>query len=119
MERIRLVNKLSIDLGLDFASTDETPLWFLDVGEVRDMMELTAAMRDAGFFLNGAGFPVVPHGHAGVRFTVTLDLSLQQIEDMLVCLNEKRLELFGETEVILDLAESERQPEQAESPQTD
>ena len=119
MERIRLVNKLSTDLGLGFASSEETPLWFFDVGEVRDMMELTAAMRDAGFFLNGAGFPVVPHGHAGVRFTVTLDLSLQRIEDMLICLNEKRLELFGETEVVVDLTQIEEHPDQVESPRSD
>lgn len=119
MERIRLVNKLSADMGLDFASTEETPLWFLDVGEVREMMELTSEMRDAGFFLNGAGFPVVPHGHAGVRFTVTLDLSLTQIEDMLTCLNDKRLELFGETEIVVDLDEVEKRPEQAESRQFD
>ena len=119
MERIRLVNKMSAELGLEFASIDETPLWFHDVGEVREMMQLTAAMRDSGFFLNGAGFPVVPHGHAGVRFTVTLDLTLQQIEDMLVCLTEKRLELFGETEVVVELDEIEKQSEQLESRRSD
>lgn len=107
MERMRLVNTLAVELGLEFASFEETPLWFYDVGEVGDMMKLTAAMRDAGFFLNGAGFPVVPHGHAGLRFTVTLDLSLRQIEDMLTCLSEKGLELFGETEVEIDLEQLE------------
>lgn len=103
LERIRLVNRFSEEMGLPLASREETPLWYHDVGDVAEMMRLTAAMRDSGFFLNGAGFPVVPHGHAGVRFTVTLDLSPAQIEDMLTCLNEKRLELFGETEVVVDL----------------
>lgn len=107
MDRIRLVNKLAEQMSLPFASLEETPLWFLDVGDVKDMMTLTGAMRDAGFFLNGAGFPVVPQGHAGLRFTVTLDLSLRQIEDMLQCLNDKRLELFGETQVAVDLTRIE------------
>lgn len=103
MERIRLVNDLSTEMGLGFSFLEETPLWFYDVGSPSRMMKLAASMRDAGFFLNGASFPAVAQGHAGVRFTVTLYLTKQQIEDMLQCLNEKRLELFGETEVIVDV----------------
>lgn len=113
INRIRLVNKLSEDMGVELVSREETPLWFHDIGEVGDMMHLTGAMRDSGFFLNGAGFPVVPHGHAGVRFTVTLDLSPQQIEDMLTCLHEKRLELVGESAVEIDLTDPESQPKTA------
>lgn len=107
MERIRLVNELSEELGLEFASLEETPLWFLDVGKVKDMMRLTSAMRDRGYFLNGAGFPAVPYGHAGLRFTVTRDLSLDQIEAMLTCLHETRLEMFGESEILVDVDSAE------------
>ena len=103
MERIRLVNEISTEMGLEFSHIEETPLWFYDVGSASRMMELAASMRDSGFFLNGASFPAVAQGHAGVRFTVTLYLTNQQIEDMLICMNEKRLELFGETEVIVDV----------------
>jgi len=105
-QRIRLVNELSADIGLDLVSREETPIWFHDVGEMDDMMKLLLAMRDRGFYLNGSGFPAVPHGHAGVRFTMTLANSLQQIEDMLVCLNETRLQLFGETDVVVDVEEA-------------
>lgn len=108
MERIRLVNSLSEDMKLPFVSTEETPLWFHDVGEMDDMLRLLTAMKDRGFFLNGSAFPAVPHGHAGIRFTVTLDNSLQQIEDMLTCLNERRLELFGDTEIEIELGDTER-----------
>lgn len=118
-QRIRLVNDLSAEMGLEFASVEETPLWFYDIGSVNEMLRFGSAMRDAGFYLNGSGFPAVPHGHAGVRFTVTLDLSPEQIEDMLTCFNEKRLELFGETEIVVDLNEAETQPEQVESRQAD
>lgn len=116
MERIRLVNRVAGELGLKLVSTDETPLWFHDVGGMDDMLDLLTAMRDSGFFLNGSAFPAVPIGHAGIRFTVTLDNSLQQIEDMLTCLNERRLELFGETQVEVDLTRLETE---AEAPATD
>lgn len=111
MERIRLVNRLASELGLELVSTDETPLWFHDVGGMEEMLHLLTAMRDSGFFLNGSAFPAVPIGHAGIRFTVTVDNSLEQIEDMLMCLNEKRLELFGETDVEVDLTRLESEPE--------
>ena len=107
MERIDLVNDLGERLGLNFVSTERTPLWFHDVGHMDDMLALLTAMRDAGFYLNGSGFPAVPHGHAGIRFTVTVDNSMADIEEMLTTLNEKRLELFGETEIEVDLAEIE------------
>lgn len=106
VERIRLVNELSADIGLEFVSRDETPIWFHDVGEIDDMMRLLVAMREKGFYLNGSGFPAVPHGHAGIRFTITLANTMQQIEDLLVCLNETRLELFGDTKIVVDLEEA-------------
>lgn len=105
MERIDRVNETAARLGLEFMSTEQTPLWFHDVGRMEDMLSLLTSMRDAGFYLNGSGFPAVPHGHAGIRFTVTLDNSLEDIDDMLMTLNEKRLELFGETEIVIDLEE--------------
>jgi len=102
MERIRLVNRLSEEIRLPLVSTEETPLWFHDVGEMDDMLKLLTSVKEQGFFLNGSAFPAVPWGHAGIRFTVTLDNTPQQIEDMLLCLNEKRLELYGETEVMIE-----------------
>jgi 7-keto-8-aminopelargonate synthetase-like enzyme len=105
MERIRLVNRLSGEIGLPVISKEKTPIWFHDVGEMDDMLQLLTAIKDRGFYLNGSGFPAVPHGHAGIRFTITLDNSPQQIEDMLLCLNETRLELLGGTEVVIDLDE--------------
>lgn len=104
MNRIELVNQLSDQMGLPLVNKEPTPLWFHDIGDVSDMITLATEMRNAGFFVNGSGFPAVPHGHAGIRFTVTLDNSPQQIEDMLTCLNERRLEMFGETELEVDLA---------------
>jgi hypothetical protein len=60
-------------------------------------------LKDAGFYLNGAMFPVVPRGHAGIRFTISLYHSTAQIESMLTCFHDLALEHLGETEIILDL----------------
>lgn len=115
MKRIRRVNDFSKEIGLPLVETEETPLWFHEVGSLDNMVRLLLEMRDAGYFLNASGFPVVPHGHAGLRFTVTLDISPQQIEDMLLCLNEKRLELFGETEMLVDLEAADTASDKASS----
>lgn len=110
MERIDLVNRFSREIGLPLADHSPTPLWYYPVGDGGRMLDLLAAMKRHGFFLNGAVFPVVPHGHAGVRFTVTNYLSASQIQDMMTCLQERRLEMFGETEIEIDLTEeAERQ----------
>ena len=97
MRRIDFVNQFSEEIGLALSARDRTPLWYLDVGDGYKMTDLLSAMKQSGFFLNAAGFPVVPIGHAGVRFTITLYNSLQQIEDMLSCLREKQLEIVGDT----------------------
>ena len=114
-ERIRFVNRFATDIGLPLTAKDHTPIWFLDLKEASRATALLHGMRDAGFYLNGAVFPVVPRGHAGTRFTVTNYHSLEQIESMLTCLHEKALEQIGETELIVDLNQLE-QDETAEEP---
>lgn len=103
VERIRLVNHLAGEMNLAFLSTEETPLWYLDVGDVARMTALLVAMRDSGYYLNAAGFPVVPYGHAGLRFTVTLDNSPAQIEAMLTALRDHSRQIRRETEIEVDL----------------
>jgi len=102
-DRIALVNRLAVDMGLPFAKLDPTPIWYLEIGDYDRAAGLCVAMREAGFFVNGSAFPVVPYGHAGVRFTVTLYNSPEQIEAMLTALRELSLEIVGETEVVVDL----------------
>jgi len=102
-ERIGLVNRLAVDMGIPLAALDPTPIWYLEVGDYDRTARLCVGMKDAGFFLNGSAFPVVPHGRAGIRFTVTLHNSPEQIEDMLTALREQSLEIIGEPEILIDL----------------
>ncbi|MGH8873593.1 MAG: aminotransferase class I/II-fold pyridoxal phosphate-dependent enzyme [Acidimicrobiia bacterium] len=101
--RIDLVNRQAVEMAIPLSDLSPTPIWYLDVGDYEKMTRLFLGMRDSGFFLNGSAFPVVPHGHAGLRFTVTMHNSEQQIEDMLTALRERSLEVIGETEIMIDL----------------
>jgi 7-keto-8-aminopelargonate synthetase-like enzyme len=104
--RIKFVNAFSDSIGLPLAAFDNTPLWFLEVGASAKVLEGLSKMKAAGFFLNGAVFPVVPRGHGGLRFTVTNYNSFSQIEAMLLQLNELRLEFSGETDIEIDLTDT-------------
>ncbi len=101
--RIKFVNAFSHSIGLPLAGFDETPLWFLEVGASKKVLHGLSMMKTAGFFVNGAVFPVVPRGHAGLRFTVTNYNPLSQIEAMLVELKRVWLELSSDTEIEIDL----------------
>jgi len=103
MDRIDLVNRLAAEMAIPLADLSPTPIWYLEVGSYDSMAKLFLGMRDSGFFLNGSAFPVVPHGHAGLRFTITMHNSPRQIEDMLTALREQSLEVIGETEIVIDL----------------
>ncbi|CAN5866407.1 aminotransferase class I/II-fold pyridoxal phosphate-dependent enzyme [soil metagenome] len=103
--RIKFVNAFSDSIGLPLAGFDETPLWFLEVGASKKVLEGLSMMKTAGFFVNGAVFPVVPRNHGGLRFTVTNYNSLSQIEAMLVELNRVWLALSAETAIEIDLTD--------------
>jgi 7-keto-8-aminopelargonate synthetase-like enzyme len=109
-ERIDLVNKLALEMGIPLSDFDPTPIWYLELGAYDSMTKIFLGMRDDGFFLNGSAFPVVPHGQAGLRFTITLYNSARQIEDMLTCLHERSLPLITRTEIEIDLTAEETVP---------
>ncbi len=102
-QRIDLVNRLATELSIPLADFDPTPIWYLDLGDYESMTKVFLGMREDGFYLNGSAFPVVPLGHAGLRFTITLYNSEEQIEAMLTALKTRSLEVTGETEIVIDL----------------
>lgn len=83
LERIRLVNRYSREIGLPLSGYEETPLWFVEFGGAMTTASVAARLRNDGFFLNVAVHPVVPRGCAGVRLAVTRYHSKQQIVGML------------------------------------
>ncbi len=70
-------------LGIRLASTARTPIWFAEIGPVEKAFEMAATLRELGYMTNVSGFPAVPHGRAGIRFTTTLHHTPDQIAGFL------------------------------------
>lgn len=71
-ERIELFNALAADHGLPLGSWDETPIRFVATGEDDRTYALASALMGEGHYANVALFPAVSRGRGGVRVTLTL-----------------------------------------------
>ncbi len=100
IQRMRLVDGLATELGIAFAARDTSPIRYVELGSVDTMFQIVEAMKSDGIYINGAMFPIVPHGHAGIRFTVSLANSEEQVEHMLVRLAHRLRRVAGEKMVI-------------------
>ncbi len=65
---IEFVRSDVVRLGIPVASTDATPIWFVQVGSLGQLGELMRRLMGDGFFVNAAAYPVVPVGESGIRF---------------------------------------------------
>lgn len=70
--KIDYVRDRLVAAQLPALSLERTPLWFVSVGEPENAIELGRRMMEDGFYVNVSGFPVVPMGMDGIRFTTTL-----------------------------------------------
>jgi 7-keto-8-aminopelargonate synthetase-like enzyme/predicted N-acyltransferase len=78
-ERIAFCNHLLLERGLPLASTTDVPVRFVGMGLPRAAQHLAARLMNDGFFINLAHFPAVPMKRAGIRFTITLHQSFEDI----------------------------------------
>ena len=102
-DQIAMVERAVRNWRLPVISHDPTPLWFVRIGALRNAVAVARAMMDAGFYLNVAGFPLVPHGQAGLRFSHTLYHTEDQVLSMIEQLAMTVRRTIGETEVVIDL----------------
>jgi 7-keto-8-aminopelargonate synthetase-like enzyme len=79
MDRIRLFNDLAARRGLSLGSTAETPIRFVKVGDADATTRMTADLMRDGFYTNTALFPAVSRGGGGLRITLTLHQTLDDI----------------------------------------
>lgn len=70
--RIAHADRLLRAAGLPVAAHTPVPIRFVEVGPTEDAIRLVARLMDDGFFVNAAVFPAVRARRAGVRFTLTL-----------------------------------------------
>jgi 7-keto-8-aminopelargonate synthetase-like enzyme len=86
LTKIDYVRDRLVDAQLPALSLERTPLWFVRVGRLENAIEYGRRMMADGFYVNVSGFPVVPMGMDGIRFTTTAfqtDLDLERFMDAL------------------------------------
>ncbi|MFN6943495.1 MAG: aminotransferase class I/II-fold pyridoxal phosphate-dependent enzyme [Cytophagaceae bacterium] len=99
-ERIAYCHKLLKEFNLPDISDPKTPIFFIGLGMMSVGTNMVKKMLDDGYFVNLAVFPAVPETCTGIRFTITLHLSMEDIKNMVQTLAKnfpKVLEEEGRT----------------------
>src|SRR3954447_20123023 len=78
-DRIRLFNDLCEEFCLPLASTDLTPIRYIPIGLPVVTSDVLRELLDDGYYTNLGMFPAVPMKHAGVRITLTLHHTVDDI----------------------------------------
>ena len=100
-QKIKLAGSLLKDFGLPIASDECTPIWFIVIGQLQEVLEITRAVMDDGYYVNPASYPAVPMGSAGIRFTQTLHQTDAQLEGLIESLSRHVAERGGDIAVDL------------------
>jgi 7-keto-8-aminopelargonate synthetase-like enzyme len=79
-ERIRRVHELAKQHDVVLATDDLTPIVFIPCGLDTAMYALFHALREQGYYVAPAVFPAVPRDRAGLRLTVSLHNSPEDVE---------------------------------------
>jgi 7-keto-8-aminopelargonate synthetase-like enzyme len=78
-ERIHLFNRLADEHDLPLVGFDDAPIRFVGMGWPKVAMDMTKRLLDQGFWTNLASFPAVVAKRSGVRSTITLHQSADDI----------------------------------------
>ena len=66
--------------GLELATRERTPVFFIPHDSVNGATDHVHALMRAGFYVCPSAFPAVPMNRPGVRFTITLHNELNDID---------------------------------------
>ncbi|MEH0153854.1 aminotransferase class I/II-fold pyridoxal phosphate-dependent enzyme [Limibacter armeniacum] len=88
-QRIHHFQKLCKELDLPLVGLDETPIFFIGVGQDEIATKIGAELKEEGFYTNLSVYPNVPLGRAGIRITVSNHLQLEDIENLLRTVSKK------------------------------
>lgn len=99
--QIRLARSLLNEYGLPIAAEDFTPIWFIVVGQLERVLDITRAVMDDGYYVNPSSYPAVPMGSAGIRFTQTLHQTDDHLEGLIDSLLRHITETGGDISIDL------------------
>lgn len=72
-------DELAYDFGLLHELAPATPIRFIELGDESDAMEVGAALKAAGYFVNVAVFPAVPRRRAGLRIMFNAHHTIEDV----------------------------------------
>lgn len=81
-ERQQYCNQLLSEYGLPLVSFSDAPIRYIGMGLPRVTFNMSNRLLADGFYTNIAIFPAVPMKKAGIRFTITLHQSLEDIKNL-------------------------------------
>jgi 7-keto-8-aminopelargonate synthetase-like enzyme len=103
-EKICYCHRLLKEYKLPDISDPESPIFFVGLGMMSVAINLVKRMMQEGYYMNLAVFPAVPETCSGIRFTITLHLTLEDIEGMVKALARQfSLALFEEKRTVSDI----------------
>jgi 7-keto-8-aminopelargonate synthetase-like enzyme len=106
--RIELARTLLHEFGLLVAADETTPIWFIQIGRLDEVLRTTREVMNDGFYVNPAGYPAVPMGSAGIRFTQTLHQSEGDLRGLIESIARHMPDT--EPDVTIDLRTHDREP---------
>ncbi|MEM6721780.1 MAG: aminotransferase class I/II-fold pyridoxal phosphate-dependent enzyme [Bacteroidota bacterium] len=98
-ELIQYTNQRLDALGFPQYQKTDSPVFFIPVGLPKICYDIIHKMKEKGFFVNTASFPVVPMRKSGIRFMVNNFLNTEKINAMLMTLCEVYSETILENEM--------------------
>jgi 7-keto-8-aminopelargonate synthetase-like enzyme/predicted N-acyltransferase len=78
-ERVDLCNRLIREAELPLLVENESPIFFLRVGEFRHAFEVARRMKKEGMYVTPSAYPTVPIQRAGIRLSLT---SAHELDDV-------------------------------------
>ncbi|MBZ4187642.1 aminotransferase class I/II-fold pyridoxal phosphate-dependent enzyme [Niabella beijingensis] len=88
-ERIQYANSLFRQTSLPVISNFDSGIFFIGTSRAELAYEIMARMMKRGFLLNIGVFPAVSKNHSGIRFTITVLQTFEQIKSLVSTLNEE------------------------------
>ncbi|MDA0140293.1 bifunctional aminotransferase class I/II-fold pyridoxal phosphate-dependent enzyme/GNAT family N-acetyltransferase [Solirubrobacter deserti] len=85
-ERVALFTSLCEEFGIPLATTDVTPIRYVPLGLPVVAHDVIKEILADGYYTNLGTFPAVPMKHAGVRMTITLHHTSEDIRGLVASL---------------------------------
>lgn len=85
-ERVELFTELAEEFCLPLAAQDITPIRYVPLGLPAVAHDVARQLLDEGLYTNLATFPAVPMKHAGIRMTLTVHHTLDDVRTLVEAL---------------------------------